>query len=144
MNDISVLTREMVNEYESLIGRKLTPSEYLGFRNHAMMELNGGYGTIHETKQNTVSTTMTTQNTATPVQPQSIVTEKGIQMEQNTTVPVVSAAAKEIVPPVVSKPVVQQPVVQQTQTIKPAAIQPTVSKVQNNDPFFSMIDNMSV
>lgn len=139
MSEISVLTREMVNEYESLIGRKLTPSEYLGFRNQAMVELNNGYGIMHETNQNIVPTTMTAQNAVTPVQPQPVATEKAVQMEQHTAFPVTSVVTKEIVPPVVSKPVVQQ-----TQTIKPVAIQPTVSKEQNNDPFFSMIDNMGV
>ena len=51
MTNVSELTREMISDYEAMVGRKLTPQEYLQFRNQAMIELQNGFMT-------TVSTSM--------------------------------------------------------------------------------------
>ena len=123
MNEISVLTREIVAEYESLIGRKLTPSEYLGFRNQAMMELNSGYSLAQSDATN-----------GTPV------------VKQNT-MPIMTAAPVE--PKLMEPKPIEPKVMQQSAPNIMASIKPTIQPVasnmaQENDPFFSMIDNMNI
>lgn len=48
---ISSLTREMITEYESMIGRQITPTEYLQFREQAMREIQNGFNITPEPEQ---------------------------------------------------------------------------------------------
>jgi len=59
MTNVSELTREMIADYEAMVGRKLTPQEYLQFRNQAMIELQNGFAA-------TVNTTMISSQSYTP------------------------------------------------------------------------------
>ena len=49
MTNVSELTREMISDYEAMVGRKLTPQEYLQFRNQAMIELQNGFSATANT-----------------------------------------------------------------------------------------------
>lgn len=146
MNAISILTREMVTEYESLIGRKISAAEYLEFRTRALAEIDAGYSDCS--------------TSVVPIEPTSIVqplaTTQATTQVQSISQSSVANNIKRVnepknetndIQPIIEQKEMVQPVV--TRQEKPAPVKPVIQNMAQNpvisdDPFFAMINNMSV
>ena len=120
---ITELTREMISDYETLIGRKLTPQEYIQFRGQAMFEIQNGFGT-------------NIQSIPIPLQTAQVipvVTEQAIVAETEKT----KVGSAPVLEPVKTTPKKTEP-----KKVEKKVLVETNKTVAEEDPFFALIDKM--
>ena len=120
---ITELTREMISDYETLIGRKLTPQEYIQFRGQAMLEIQNGFGTNIQ---------------SIPIPPQTaqvipVVTEQAIVTETEK----IKEGSAPVLEPAKTTPKKTEP-----KKVEKKVLVETNKTVAEEDPFFALIDKM--
>lgn len=142
MNAISILTREMVTEFESLIGRKISAAEYLEFRTRALAEIDAGYSgcslSVVPIEQTSIVQPLVTTQVQSISQSSVANNIKRVNEPKNETndiQPIIEQ--KEMIQPIVTKQEKPAPV-------KPVRLNMAQKPVISDDPFFAMINNMSV
>ncbi len=144
--NINEYVKELVVQYEELFGRKLTPAEYLEFRQQAMKEIDNGF--CSSTITESVSTV-----------PKQIIAVETAPIEKSAPV-ITSVAEKQVQiddkPIMVAKETV--PVEKATVEKEPAVIVPITTKTDDDwddddsddneedssSSFFAMIDAMDM
>ncbi len=143
--NINEYVKELVVQYEELFGRKLTPAEYLEFRQQAMKEIDNGFCSVTTESVSTVPKQVVAVEAAPIEKPAPTiisVAEKQVQVDDKPIM-----VAKETVP--VEKATVEK---------EPAVIVPISTKTDDDwddddsddneedssSSFFAMIDAMDM